>query len=885
MKQSMKHTLGILLCFLLMFVAASALASDVAYTKYGWVTTDATADNHFITVGVTLAGETEETVFTSSIPFDTYNEVSSTYRSEALVSVLQDSAFVEILFNANDEVIDMERIERGVNGASGISGIQYYHDSALFGGELTAPGGGAGNMVAQGWIMDKGDHTITLGDGNHVANIFEETYTLADDVKIYLVDNTGLDETGELKEGTWVSELSDISAIQVTPKNDDGEIYDIAERTSALAIFNESAVADGKTRTDDVLASARVTELYLYKNLTKVTSTCAPDDVGYNGTSWFPGVDKSEGKTSAGWNGTVTPFEVMKDRLYSLGDGYTCIFLFVSDPDENGHRTMTELDAGNAHACYSYWLNMWKMGFDPRELDNLLLTHGHGDHYQGMYELVTFVNRANGYDRVNVRTSGANEAGFVNGVYAGITLTDKPERYCVDQFNDWETWIPFGEGVEVYPVTTAGHTNDTASFIFKLTSVADDPYFSKKSETPVTTAWVYMGGYGGGAATRASNGYTRLQYKNSMQYLQSVTVPYAQSVSDYVYSIPQHGDQAPWSEISKAVRIKQAQGEDILFLDAYNEGTEGIINLYEKRMSAYSYNWMNKAWKMTESTNADVCYDLYDQTIVPYIREAGYNWYCTPQNTKTEALEVSGPWKREASQYEIEVKGILVLHGFDAFQNANEALAGITNIYGWDLSNGMSVDRDSYSHDPNGWYVQVVADVNDDYVGGVYFTAEDAESMAKLDGREEAYPVNWYVAGGNSYVDYDGNPVTPKSGPVESFLGQDWVEIIRTQRLNTKEEADNLAAYLQSQLDAGNTKFLVNLDTIGDVILPEGYVSAANCALDDPFLHSLDDDTVKVTFPGTGYYTLEEEAKVIEAATKLNAEAGIDLSTMFVAVK
>ena len=314
-------------------------------------------------------------------------------------------------------------------------------------------------------------------------------------------------------------------------------------------------------------------------------------------------------KTSAGWNGTVTPFEVMKDRLYSLGDGYTCIFLFVSDPDENGHRTMTELDAGNAHACYSYWLNMWKMGFDPRELDNLLLTHGHGDHYQGMYELVTFVNRANGYDRVNVRTSGANEAGFVNGVYAGITLTDKPERYCVDQFNDWETWIPFGEGVEVYPVTTAGHTNDTASFIFKLTSVADDPYFSKKSETPVTTAWVYMGGYGGGAATRTSNGYTRLQYKNSMQYLQSVTVPYAQSVSDYVYSIPQHGDQAPWSEISKAVRIKQAQGEDILFLDAYNEGTEGIINLYEKRMSAYSYNWMNKAWKMTESTNADVCYD------------------------------------------------------------------------------------------------------------------------------------------------------------------------------------------------------------------------------------------------------------------------------------
>ena len=96
--------------------------------------------------------------------------------------------------------------------------------------------------------------------------------------------------------------------------------------------------------------------------------------------------------------------------------------------------------------------------------------------------------------------------------------------------------------------------------------------------------------------------------------------------------------------------------------------------------------------------------DLYDQIIVPYIREAGYNWYCTLQNTKTEAIEVSGPWKREAGVYEIEVKSILVLHGFDAFQNKNEALAGIENIYGWDLSKGMSVGRDSYSHDPNGWY-------------------------------------------------------------------------------------------------------------------------------------------------------------------------------------
>lgn len=878
----MKKGLGILLGVMALALPMTVSAFDyspTAYTKYGWVTTEGTADEEMhVSVGVILAGEAEETTYTTAVPMDEYNDQSYVYEYESLVELLEPGTFIEILFNDADEVIGFIRIERAFPAGR----TEYYHDSMLFGGELTAPGGGAGNMVAEGWVMDAGDNTITLGDGNHLTNIFEETYTFADDAKFFLVNNPGVDAEGNAIEGDYTCEPATAADIVITPKNADGEIYGINRVRNALVIFNESAVDPEThlTRTDD-LSSVRATEIYIFKNETALSSTGTPDNVGYNGTSWFPGNDKSEGKTSAGWNGVITPFEVMKDRLYSLGDGYTCIYLFVSDPDENGKITLTELDAGNATANYSYWMNMWTMGYDPRALDNLLLTHGHGDHYQGMVELATMINRA-GYGKLNIRTSGANQEGYVNGVYAGITLNAKPERFLIDEFNEWETWVDFGTGVSVYPITTAGHTNDTASFIFKLTSKEDDPYFSKKADGPVDVAWIYMGGYGGGAATRSSNGYTRLQYKNSMQYLQSVTVPYAETIADYVYSIPQHGDQAPWSEIAKAVRIKQEQGEDILFLDAYNEGREGIINLFEKRMSAYTYNWMNKAWKETEATNGETPVDLYDQTIVPYIREAGYNWYCTPQNTKTEALEVSGPWKREAGQYEIDVKGIIVMHGFDAFQNQNEALAGIQNIYGWDLSNGMSVDRDSYSHDPNGWYVQIVADVNDDYVGGVYFTEEDAAAMAEKDGREEAYPVNWYVANGNSYVDYDGNPVTPNSGPVESFLGADWVEIIRTQRLNTKEEADNLAAYLQASLDAGNSRFLVNLDLVGDVVLPEGYVSAANCALDDPILHPLDDDTIKVTFPGTGYYSLEEEPLVIEKCTELNSEAGIDLSTMFV---
>lgn len=873
---------------MVVFITTASAASftpnaDAAYTQYGWVTTPATADeNYHITVGITLAGEAQETVFTSAVAFADYNEASYVYESEALVDVLTINTFAEVIFNDKNEVIDFERIERPIYDDDG-KGDFYYLDSMKYGGELTNAGGGPGSMIAQGWIMATGDKTITVGDGNHLVNTFEETYKLADDCAIFLVNNPGKDEAGNLIQGNWAAEPASASDIKICPRNEDGEVYNIPTRWTALCIFNESAV-DPETRlTKADVSGAEVTELYLYKNPTGIESAIAPDDVGYNGTSWMPGQDKTTGKTSYGWNGANTPFEVLTDRLFSVGDSFTNIFLFVSDADETGDKTLTLLDMGNATASYGYWLNMEKMGYDPRAVDNVLLTHGHGDHYQALYECNTMVNRAAGADKLQVYTSGADQAGYLNGVYTGITLTAKTERYVVDSFNEWNVWVDFGKGVSVYPVPTPGHANDVASFIFKLTTHPEDKYFSRYTKEPVETAWVYMGGYGGGASTKVGNGYTKLQYKYSMQYLQSVIVPYAESIADHVYNIPQHADQAPWYEISKAVRTKQAQGEDILFLDVWNEGRESIINLLEKRLSAYSYQWMNSAWKATESTSADVCYDLYDQNIVPFIRGAGFNWYCTPQNKNTESTEVYGPWKRDAGSYKIKVDSVLVLHGFDAFQNKSEALAGMTNIYGWDISKGMSVDKDSYAHDPNGWYVQLVADVDDDYIGGMYFSQEDAAEIAKLDNKEQAYPVNWYVAKGNSYVGFDSAQAAPKSGPIESMAGEGWTEIIRTQRLNTKEEAEALAAYISKCMNDGSSTFEVKLNIGGDIVLPEGYISAANAPLDDQFLTSLNDDAIKATFPGTGYYSLEEEPLVIEKCKELNA--AIDLTTMLLPTK
>lgn len=886
-ENKLKKILCAALCALLIasFTLASAELwnpySDTAYTKYGWVRTACTVDDgHHLTVGVVLAGDNKETTYTTTTAFDNYNDQSLHYQSEAYRDLLTEDAFIEILFNEKDEVIGFERILGAVTTAKGMNKGRYYHDSMKYGGELTAPGGKAGNMVASGWVLSHTDNTITVGDGNHVANSFEETYTFADDVKIFLVDNDYFTLEGEPVEGSWVSEYGTVADIVDTPKNEDGEIYWRPERYIAMAIFDQSAVDEqtGKTRVD--VSDARVTELYLYKNMMQESSVTAPDDVGYNGTSWMPGVDKSVGKTGYGWNGAVTPFVAQDDRLYSVGDAFTNIFLYVSDADETGDKTLTILDMGNAIAAYQYYLNIERMGYDPRDVDNILLTHGHGDHYGAMWEINTMVNRAHGYDKLKVYTSGADQAGYLYGLYTGITLNDIPVRYCVDHFNEWYTWMDLGKGVSAYAIPTPGHANDVASFIFLMDVVENDTYFNRENDDPKKVAWVYMGGYGGGAATKASNGYTKLQYINSMRYMQSVVTPFAESVADYIYNLPQHADQGPWYEISKLVRMKNAQdGANYHFLDGWVEGREGVFSLMEKRSSAYSYSWMDSAWQATKATNGDVPVDLYDQIIVPYLREAGYNWYTTPQNKNTEVTEVYGPFKREAGTYDITIDSVIILHGYDAFQNKNDLFKGMTNIYGWDVSQGVSVDKDSHAHDPNGWYVQVVAKVDDDYIGGVYFSEEDAIKIAKLDGKQEAYPVNWNAA---SYTDFEGNAVVPNSGPVESMFSEDWSEIIRTQRLNSKEEAEALESYLNDLLAKGQNKFKVTVTAGNDVKLPEGYISAANAPLDDPFLTSLNDDDIKVTFPGTGYYTLEEEPLVIERCMELNKD--IDLTSMFVPV-
>jgi hypothetical protein len=731
----------------------------VNHTTYGWALENATKNSDgTVSIKIMEVPNFKVKTYTTAISLadaDHTNPITGVTRAEALAdfsatgmsgtgAVLTKDAFVEIQFNNKDQCINMEVIEFS---------DKYYLDSASYGGELTAQGGGAGNMVAMGWVLDKdiNNKTVTIGDGNHVTNVFEEKYILADDCKISVVDNN------YYKQGTLTTvtvpynfiKQGSMDDIKVTQKKEDGEIYYQQNRYTAVCIFDSNY----KTSWKDGMA--KVKELYVFNNPTVMKSTdmYTPDGMQYDGTSWYPAKSKLVEKTSYNYGGSVEPIELMKGRLYDVGDAYTDIYMFVGD---NG--TLSLLDQGNRTASYQYWLNIAKLGYDPRKVDNILLTHGHGDHYQALYENVQMIKRAGGKVNamINPYAQGAN---IENSNYkVGATLPDKPVLSVVGGLDVWDQWMDFaGKGVSIYAWRSLGHTNDTASFVFKLTATKDDAYFKKGD----VVSWIYYGGYG--AVTNLSSGSQRLGIVAGLQYEQAVIAPWAKAQSDYVYVMQQHTNQFPMHEIYKASKIA-----GIPIMKAYTEGVESIANMAEKRVSVHLYEWMEQAYRNKTDLMGNI------------LEAAGVGFRCdSAASTSFDTIEAHGPYKRPDGEYTIKVQGVQVLHGFDAFLNKYEGFADQTNVYGFTLDKGFVIDKDSGTHDPDGWYVQVVANVEDSYDGGVN------------------YDTNWYK--GKYVTGINNTPITSpwRSGPVEvSISPYGWTETLRTLRFDTKEAAETYAKAL-----------------------------------------------------------------------------------------
>lgn len=613
---------------------------------------------------------------------------------------------IELCYNEQGELINIKNIYSAYMSDLGT----VYFDTMKYGAELSPVNGEPGAMLATGWLTAKSGNQITVGD----LDLFDETYTLAPDVKVY-----------EFNTDTSTLTARRLSDVPVTQKTD-GEFYKTANRQQVMVVFDQNY------RNAD---EAKVAELYY------ITPQPTIDEKYLYPADHMP-IDsfmtENDGKTvakptAAAWLTATESFAIIPDRLYYVGDNEVAIYLTQADDG-----TLILLDAGWPASGYQYWRNIEAMGFDPRDIDYILLTHGHGDQYGTGAELDTMIKNAGG-DPVVYEcyedTYGYDIYGFPE--ITGI-IKDTPVLNAVDKFYINDTWMEFDGSVRIKPVLTAGHTNGTDSFIFELTDPA----------TNETLTISYLGGYGVNGNTKydpdddpENRGYLRLSFQYGLRYLQQTVEP------DYM--IPQHTNQYPMLEINKA-----AEEKGIPFLEAVNRGSYEWVNFLEKRQAVITYEDYYQNWKA----------DPKDE----------FGTEITVTDAELQTIEAAGPYRREGGIYQITLTdGGRIIQGFNRYMNQTDKLSGVENAQGQDVGDGIFILKDSFTHDPHAWYVQVGARVSDGYDGS--------------------------CAG----------------GPIES-VHDNWFEILRTERLDSREEAEALLAQLQS-----GATYTVTLDQSSEIQLAD----------------------------------------------------------------
>ena len=613
---------------------------------------------------------------------------------------------IELCYNEQGELINIKNIYSAYMSDLGT----VYFDTMKYGAELSPVNGEPGAMLATGWLTAKSGNQITVGD----LDLFDETYTLAPDVKVY-----------EFNTDTSTLTARRLSDVPVTQKTD-GEFYKTANRQQVMVVFDQNY------RNAE---QAEVVELYY------ITPQPTIDEKYLYPADHMP-IDsfmtENDGKTVAkptasAWLTATESFAIIPDRLYYVGDNEVAMYLLQADDG-----TLILLDAGWPPSGYLYWMNIEAMGFDPRDIDYLLLTHGHGDHYGSAAELDTMIKNAGG-DPVVYEcyedTYGYDIYGFPE--IPGI-IEDTPVLNAVDKLYENEKWLEFDGSIRLKTVLTPGHSIGTDSIIFELTNPANGELLTLS----------YLGGYGVNGNTKydpdndpTGRGYLRLAFQYGLRYLQQTVEP------DYM--LPQHTNQYPMLEINKA-----AEEKGIPFLEAVNRGSYEWVNFLEKRQAVITYEDYYQNWKA----------DPKDE----------FGTEITVTDAELQTIEAAGPYRREGGTYQITLtNGGRIIQGFNRYMNQTDKLSGVENAQGQDVGDGIFILKDSFTHDPDAWYVQVGARVSDGYDGS--------------------------CAG----------------GPIES-VHDNWFEILRTERLDSREEAEALLAQLQS-----GATYTVTLDQSSEIQLAD----------------------------------------------------------------
>ena len=152
------------------------------------------------------------------------------------------------------------------------------------------------------------------------------------------------------------------------------------------------------------------------------------------------------------WTLAQKPFKVI-ENVYFVGNTWVSVYL-IDTPEG-----LIIIDCAYEENLYLLIDSIRGLGFDPKDIRHLLISHGHFDHcgaarqLQEMSNCEIWINEKDAYFFTERRDL--------------IAFEDRVPEFRIDHYYDSDQSICFG-GMTIWPVPCPGHTPGTTSFFFEV---------------------------------------------------------------------------------------------------------------------------------------------------------------------------------------------------------------------------------------------------------------------------------------------------------------------------------------------------------------------------------------------------------------------------------
>ena len=152
------------------------------------------------------------------------------------------------------------------------------------------------------------------------------------------------------------------------------------------------------------------------------------------------------------WTLAQKPFKLI-ENVYFVGNTWVSVYL-IDTPEG-----LILIDCAYEENLYLLIDSIRGLGFDPKDIRHLLISHGHFDHcgaarqLQEMSNCEIWINEKDAYFFTERRDL--------------IAFEDRVPEFRIDHYYDSDQSICFG-GMTIWPVPCPGHTPGTTSFFFEV---------------------------------------------------------------------------------------------------------------------------------------------------------------------------------------------------------------------------------------------------------------------------------------------------------------------------------------------------------------------------------------------------------------------------------